>query len=828
MKVVDNEVLVSYNELKRIRNLLSNYEANIYLIQMWLDDHKEEYKLKTNFFISVIKPIEEEIKKLSDSYIVTFEPCFKQDLKIKDNVLKLKETSLISLFEEERLDEINNKLELLEITKKLVKERFCLQEYQMVKEEIITNLKYLVISEDIKKFSVIYDEYIKDCDVKALDTLMEKVRSLIVNDWKKQITNLDDYQLGMPYNLICHSVYREHFEYNNGHFIGKYVSCSLLTDEVHDTYRRGFGFILAPDDMIGASGEDMYINNSAFNDAECFSYHSSYFNPIEPFVRVKEAITERKKVNKKENNIRAVYSEVVIKGFKPIGIFCLTNGALKYDSNYVGANNLAKQFSDLKVYYMDITQNKSEKEQIENIRKDIIRNIKDNPNEYINPYQYDLFWNKLQQLRHQENYTEDDILKIFYENERLINSSVDYNKLFDGEYTDDEIRYILNYNYKSYIKSIYDKNYNFATLNNIYENLVQYKYNKDLERIMPSLSQFLKLYPNILFDDDIRFKICQFDSLENINEFLIEVLTSDKHQNQHYEQNTIIDETFSEQPNLTNIMSLYKKLQKLEERKQLDEQNKDLKLFMLLMEKITLNNQILLKVNQIQNFSFVEINAILLERLTEQKESEQEKTQIYINRLKGLIESKKAKEQKLDLYIKAMECVDLKVYYELTKKEIKSVENLINDIVDTSGRDKSKLEELGKNRDNFYLEQRKLNYHKLINYFKLKRIKQKLIKLDREYSILNTKMSLDVTSLKSLFIDISNYKKHFYDESGFNYDLYENEFKQAEEIIANTDVSHLKFEIEQANNLIHKIESLLAKSKHKQAEYIELEEKKKK
>ena len=177
-----------------------------------------------------------------------------------------------------------------------------------------------------------------------LKPIVDEINQMVKRDWESKMTDLESYQPGDNYNFICQSI---HEPYKASEYLGNYASCSLLTDENHNTYSTGFGFIYAPEDIVAASGDDINLENRATSDDDVMRLQSiPTINSVENVLK-----QQSDRMANDPANAHRQYNEVGVRAGKPIGIFCLSDGKDSSNpmSNYAMALELQKLNPDLKL-----------------------------------------------------------------------------------------------------------------------------------------------------------------------------------------------------------------------------------------------------------------------------------------------------------------------------------------------------------------------------------------------------------------------------------------------------------------------------------------------
>ena len=241
-----------------------------------------------------------------------------------------------------------NKLgEIIELSYNLHEENkkyYLLRDLINAKTDCVENMKYFVDENTISQWNSEYEKAIQAKDTKKMMNMLEDVQNAILREWEKYIGNMQEMN-DDNFAFIGHSTNSTKFEKD---FMSRYVSTSLLTQDVNDTYRSGFGFIFAPKNIVGANGQDMYVNN--YVEDQDMLLHYSAIKKIDHPRRLIDVCKKQKQENLDNGTNESVYSEVVIDGFEPIGIFCFTDGSKSLNWNEKDAKKLQESFPNLKIY----------------------------------------------------------------------------------------------------------------------------------------------------------------------------------------------------------------------------------------------------------------------------------------------------------------------------------------------------------------------------------------------------------------------------------------------------------------------------------------------
>lgn len=348
------------------------------------------------YYVNNLKNIEPKLKP-------KFEIAAAKFKKIRGNYIELfKEETNIKSTEEFCQEFINNndKNEIQKLFKLIYElSNMCLNiiyfnELRQEKIEILKSLSYILTKEEIIRHEKNIDELFKELDKEKIKAYLTELQEIILKDFASKITDIDQYKEGQAFRLLCHSVDYTDYDKNKQE---KYTAASLLTQEHTNTYHSGYGFIMKPDKIVCASSKDQNTDITA---------------------KDKETITDRimpriDAIEKIEKECKD-YSEVLLEGFNPIGIFCLTDGSKTLNLNYLKALKLKESFQDLKIIDIDLTLYKQD---LTEIRNSLVNHI----NAYLGKYEednydkYEEFFEKYLELKSKNELTEEEIISLFNE-----------------------------------------------------------------------------------------------------------------------------------------------------------------------------------------------------------------------------------------------------------------------------------------------------------------------------------------------------------------------------------------------------------------------------
>ena len=496
----NKEVHLSNDMNTKIRNLIKRYSFSNKVI-----DNLNNNIIDYNTFICILENIIRYTKIICDISVNRDNRTqldHKLDEELKDICQKYLEQyvskNIIYIYKNN--DDIENLINLSYEIKNKNNQIYLLRDLIRAKEDYIKDMKYFMNEESINNFNNEYSNAIEAKDTNKMLEMLKQVQKLILKEWENYTMEIDN-MTDENFCFLGHSTSTTEYK---GEFNSKYVSCSLLTQNVYETYRSGFGFIVKPTNIVGASSSDMYVNNNSLDEEDLLSYSS--ISQIHHPKRIIDECKEQKEENIKNNSLKKVYNEVVIDGFEPIGIFCFTNGTKNLDRNYKSAIELQKKFPNLKIKFLDMMKIKKEKE-LENMQLYLINYLSKKllSNNYDikqdNLPRYKLFLQKFEGLKKLDNYTEEEIENLFKYNASLLSIfHNDPDNLFKNNYNDEEIKYILGNNILYNIDFILKGDITIYSL----QKLKEQEKNKDkLNKYYDGLGEFVSLLSKVDIDNEI-------------------------------------------------------------------------------------------------------------------------------------------------------------------------------------------------------------------------------------------------------------------------------------------------------------------------------------
>ncbi len=601
---------------------------------------------------------------------------------------------------------------LLDVTYKIHKQR----DLAYAKDNVLDSLQYIVSYNELQKYKQKYEEMLSEIplDLNKVQHYLKQLQQIILEDWKKGITPLEEYHPGDEFKFICHSTHTSEFK---GDFFTFLVSCSLLTEEFNDTYRSGYGFIFDASNIVAADGEDMYVNNNSVDEKDMFA--STSIPKISSIGKIIKQCQFNKKEKEKNGTSEKIYSEVVIKGFNPIGIFCLTVGGKSLDFNYQSAKKLQQQFPQLPIIEIDLTYYK-EANQLIWYRNNLIREIEKqiNPNTpFKNDNYYDLyayFWKQYLKLKKNSEYKESDIIALYRENSELISLQLTPQKLLSGQYSIEAIRYALIHNYQYNLQKIFSGHF---------------------------LPYDLKFLGNVFYE---------------------------------YADNVFLNSAF---PGIGDLIKI---------------------VHMLDIENINVN-----LISQQATITIASITDVLRSALNDKASLVKDQVQQLTNNKNELLHAYHTREMDIKQNKKYRQTMEYAVYYTLacasyneSEKELRRVQTGQGETQHTYDVQKKLYKEL---QD----EQNLLLKHRLINFFKLQKLRKRMLALSFKLSHLKFNLSSYEERIQRLQFELAEIKYHFREQTNINLAEYEQALQYAqshyqegfEEVVTN-DLIDIQYQID--------------------------------
>ena len=503
----DNRIYLSEEILSKIKKIIKGY--NILTKEEY--DDLSTYGIDYNKFRIIVNEIEKNTNAITYITLKKTKAPTNLDKKLhrqlKDLCIQYKElnpnknnSNLLNILKKRNdMHSLEELINLAAMINEVQEKMYLIRDLIEAKDDYIIDMKYFMKEEDINKFNQDYIKAINEKNIDKMLNLLYKIQKLILNEWNNYIGNSEN-MTDENFCFIGHSTNHSNFE---GKFYSRYVSCSLYNQDVNETFNKGFGFIMNPNNIVKSDSKDMYTDNYSYDEEYLLKYKS--IPKIHHPQRLIDDCKKQKQNNIKDGKQEKVYNEVVIDGFEPTGIFCFTNGAKEYDKNYKQALELKKHFPNLSIEYFDIMKLKKGEDlkevELELINTFISKNTRLNPIEMKDLSRYELFLQKFSDLKQLASYNEDDIDKLFNYNLKLLSPfDTEPKYLFNGRFNDEEIKYILGKNIKYNIDYILNGDITIHSLKNL-ESL--YEYRKLLNKYYNGLSELLDIITKVDLSEEI-------------------------------------------------------------------------------------------------------------------------------------------------------------------------------------------------------------------------------------------------------------------------------------------------------------------------------------
>lgn len=258
---------------------------------------KKNYNFFSKDEIALLEALYSKINILTDAYIATGVLCELDEVnEIMNEFMSLYDT--INYFFEFRLYIHKRNVLLQELQR-------CLSET----DYMACHMKLVSAGENLPKLQ----EAVQECE------------ALILEDWRKKLTNPSEYQEGAAYAFICHA---------GSPKPGRLVSASLLTNKIFATYGgSSVLFILDHNSMFNTEPSDCALNN--------FSFDSMLAHPNHLLTLLTKDTLEEETLKKQVQRGYECYNEVDLYEFRPIGIIIILE-----DENDLFRYNIGKEMQE--------------------------------------------------------------------------------------------------------------------------------------------------------------------------------------------------------------------------------------------------------------------------------------------------------------------------------------------------------------------------------------------------------------------------------------------------------------------------------------------------
>lgn len=221
---------------------------------------------------------------------------------------------------------------------------------QTIANDIVSEIeKYNLPLNDIKETCTSFNNNFST-DFETIREQIDKYNDYMQNYYQEHINNVIDFKNGQNFNFIVHRVtsgFPDTLDFKTN-----YVSASLITDKTMGLY-GGFieqgllvdrkGFILKPENIISAQHKDTMTGNRENEVNELF--YRQGFAILTPQTIEQRCLDIAKENSSDQLSEKAqIYSEIVIDGFQPSAIFCITNGEGTLNQDYIIAQRQAEKY----------------------------------------------------------------------------------------------------------------------------------------------------------------------------------------------------------------------------------------------------------------------------------------------------------------------------------------------------------------------------------------------------------------------------------------------------------------------------------------------------
>ena len=500
-KVVDTKVFIPDDYLQKIQYILKDKFVLRMEFNKKIEGNYIRTKLLYYFIEEFIKFYKEDSKsRYLESVHTHFEPEVKRELERLYGSFNMLDDRVNDL------DDVKEVIELCLTFKKAERLAFLLRELIEYKDDILKDMAEYKSQDEIDAFIKEYDDAIDKKNIDKMEDMVARSHDEILKEWEKYVSNYTSMSED-DFLFIGHSTQDpETWEKNVSKkdpdadikdlFRSRYVSCSLFSPSSIDTYRSGYGFIMSPNKIVGAQSEDMSIDNYTSTVSGLKSY--TKFPKINHPKRIIKELEERKRLNQEENSDRKVYSEIVIDGFEPIGIFCFTTGIIDKDSSLVSAMKLKSCFPNLDVKVIDLFKVKKGDE-LRSLEVQLINKFTNNSGPFYacnvvtlqDLPRYRRFLDDFYTLKAKGDVHYDDLKKAFDKNKELLSELlINETTLFDGRFNHEDIKFILGNNPKYNIDYILSGSIDVHSLSLLKD---LYPCRAKLDKYYPGLGIFVEL-----------------------------------------------------------------------------------------------------------------------------------------------------------------------------------------------------------------------------------------------------------------------------------------------------------------------------------------------
>lgn len=337
-----NQIVSIVRRLYEERVIIENFKKRI--VNNNLPNNLELSQSDISFTMDSIQDFYHHIEEIISSMNI----IGRTDEEIQENIVEFKK------YLEEIIKQIADGIKIYELERSIID----YEEYSKICNDIISEIdKNNYPLTNVKNACI---EYINNFtrDNEYIIEVINYYNDYIKKQYEQQLTKPDNYKSGENFEFIVHNI-KGIVPENPENFTTPIVSASLITQNTLGLYGTGayedseklgeinrYGFILPPELILAAKEEDLYVNNSADSKTDIFNGNHRKEAILSPSTIEERCLELAKNIGSDQLSEEAqIYSEVVVDGFNPIGIFCITNGEGELNYSYRNAKQLLAKFN---------------------------------------------------------------------------------------------------------------------------------------------------------------------------------------------------------------------------------------------------------------------------------------------------------------------------------------------------------------------------------------------------------------------------------------------------------------------------------------------------
>lgn len=534
MELMDEKYTISEEFYNAVKRSLRGYYNDPELVLGEVDSRTY------TGYIDILKGRVDSIVKWANSYYknIAYEPDLLSKIQeLGQEYLEIKSNIKISK------DERNKKI--AELATEIVNTNYIMNvlfDLRRVKEDYETDLKYYSDVDSLKDWNERFESAFKERNIDKIVSILNELKELN----KQAIGNFVNDKTDDDFAFIGHSLCSSNKDFR-GVFWSNFTSASLFTSEFNDTFHNGYGYILSSSDIVSATPWDSNTRNKADN-LEDLIAGTSVPRICHP-QKIIEGMREHRKQNEENVEsisekeslgslppIQRVYSEIVLEGLHPIGIFCFTNGLKEFDSDYEDALELRKNNPDLELRIIDTLKYKKgialevEKfRMLSHIQYKLEKDYGRFPILIGDLPLYDYFFTKFDELKAKGDYTSKDIEELYKKTKELRMVEPIHLFKYEKDYTEEEIKFILGKGFYFKADIILSGKATAIEINrlaDISRYVVDEKCKSLLDKYYPGLAEFSVLVKKVNVTKEMYEKMKQESPLtfSNMNKYLYKIV----------------------------------------------------------------------------------------------------------------------------------------------------------------------------------------------------------------------------------------------------------------------------------------------------------------